>query len=377
MDDEPIILGQQLADARKAEAERLARGDGAPSPLTSNDRYDAWRGDFDLYNPVPLPLDDRLRSLCHKFASLDDVSRAATRQSLSMDDFYTLWAFSRRAAVFGLRRRDVDWLIDGLTASAMIEIARIDWRDAPGPPGLIWAMFDLIGVDAVPSFMAAAALAAPEIAELLSSFPDRPPAHKALKAWGYELVHSAGGPGLLRRSTSSYAPTMPIAEVAIQIAGHLRNDQYSADVDLATKLPDIWLSKIDDRALATALKSVVAGASIHGRLRPTARADHQSLGIMAFLVETSTSSAAETLHRIARLKQQKKHDFVLVAASHGRLFCVLIARNFMHGGPSFETSDSMQRFVPGLEQILQECPASSVLPPLDQLFGRVRRFFGR
>src|SRR6185312_3596216 len=184
MNDEPIILGQQLAAARKVEAERLARGDSVPSPLTSNDRYDARRGDLDLYDPVPLPLDDRLRALCHEYASRDDVNRSATRRSLSMDDFYTLLTFSRRAAVLGLRRRDPDWLFDGLTACAMIEIARIDWRDAPGPAGLIWAMFDLIGVDAVPSFMAAAALAAPEIAELLTSFPNRRPAHRALKDWG-------------------------------------------------------------------------------------------------------------------------------------------------------------------------------------------------
>ncbi len=359
MTDEPIILGQQLADARKVEAGRIARGESAPSPLTSNDRYDAWRGDLDLYDPVPLPLDDRLRALCHEFASRDDVKRSATRRSLSMDDFYTLLTFSRRAAVLGLRRRDPNWLVDGLTACAMIEIARIDWRDASGPAGLIWAIFDLIGVDAVASFMAAAALAEPEIAELLSSFRNRPPAHRALKAWCYELVDSSGGPGLLPRSGSLYNPTVPLERVALQIAELLREDQYSADVELATALPNIWLSRIDDRALAAALNSVVAGATVHGKLRPTAQANHEYVGIMAFLVETRTSSAAEALIRIARLKQREKNDFVLVAAWHRRLFCVLIGRNFMHGGQPFETSDSMKRFVPGMERTLQEFPTGS------------------
>jgi hypothetical protein len=73
-----------------------------------------------------------------------------------MDDFYTLRIFANRCAVLGWRSRDTDILADGLTAIAMIEIARIDWRDAIGPSFIIFAVFHQLGVDPIDFFINAA-----------------------------------------------------------------------------------------------------------------------------------------------------------------------------------------------------------------------------
>ncbi len=377
MADEPFILGQQFAAARSAEAARIARADSGVSPLGAEDRYDQWRGDLDLYDPVRLPLDDRIRLLCREFASVGEKARSAIRRSLTLNDFYTLLTFAQRSAVFALRTRDPRWLVDGLTAIAIVEIARIDYRDAPGPAGLIYAIFHRIGVAAYPAFEQAAALAEPDIAELLQSFRDRPPNHRTLKACCFEAVDSPGGPGLIQRSGCLYKPTMRLDKLILQIAEVLRNDQYSPSVEIGTTLPDVWLSKIDDRALASALSSVVAGATAHGTLRPEVSPEHLNLGIIAFAVETANEAAAATLLRIARLKQTQNNDFKMLAAQDRRLFCLLIARNWMVGGEDFETAESIMRFQPGLEKLLQDCPAADATRLPSAKYARFRGLLGR
>src|SRR5262245_8749987 len=91
--------------------------------------YDFWRGEINLINPAPIALDSQLRELCQSFANSDAQSRAQMRASISMEEFYTLLTFSKRAAVFGIRERNAAWLVDRLTSLSMIELDRVDFRD--------------------------------------------------------------------------------------------------------------------------------------------------------------------------------------------------------------------------------------------------------
>src|SRR5215831_10908561 len=103
-----------MAQAQRAEQARLSKPNAGPSPLPANLHYDSSRGDLDLSDPPEHPLDDELSALGQRFAASDVAGRSRLRDSASMDDFYTLLSFSRRAAVFAMRDRKTQHVIDGL-----------------------------------------------------------------------------------------------------------------------------------------------------------------------------------------------------------------------------------------------------------------------
>jgi hypothetical protein len=259
----------------------------------------------------------------------------------------------------------------------MIEIKRVDFRDLWAALGLLYAMFYQIGADPDQPFSEAAALAEPDVSESLLSFPGRPADHRTLQASCYAIVSSPGGPGLIRRGIHRYQPTVPLDALILGVARLLRADEYRPGVETGTKLPEFWLSGVDDRALATALASVVAGATAHGELNPEACSDHSAQMLVVFLVEAASESAAATLFRLANLKRAVRNDFSMFAAQDRRLFCLLIARSVVAGHRPFETQESILRFRPGIEKLLRECPHGRELSPFQNAQARLRRFAGR
>jgi len=117
--DKFIVLGAQLARASQVEELRKTRGDFGISPMPGW-HYDMWRGETNLVRPVLLPLDSQLVNICNNFSNSDKSERKIIRNSINMDELYTLLIFSKRSAVFAIRERNKEWLIRGLTAVAMI-----------------------------------------------------------------------------------------------------------------------------------------------------------------------------------------------------------------------------------------------------------------
>ncbi len=380
MDDEPIILGQQRAAADKAEAARIAAGNLHPSPLSESDRYYDWRGDGELISPTVLPVDVKISALCRAFASIGSVERTETRRSLSQEDLYTLWTFSQRCAAFALRTRDSQWIVDGLAAVAMIDIARIDWRDAIGPPGLLVAVARKIGIATDTILRSTSALAEKEISEILSSYIGARGRTVTVEQSLFSIVSTPDGPGLIARRTCPYHPTVRLDQAILEIAELLRCDKYSASAMIETDLPAWWLSKVDDVALTTALNQITVGASVHATLRPGECDDYRSQGIIVFLVETGHAEIASSLLGIANEKRLRPNNFFMIAARHGRLFCLLIARSFIAGIPSIETTESLSRFQGGLQHVLEDCEHRSSPHrawTIARLQSALRRLMGR
>jgi hypothetical protein len=148
-------------------------------------------------DPRPAPLDDELRRLCATFRARP----AGIRNALTTDDFYTLLAFARRAAVFAIRERDAAWIEDGLTAVAMIDDERIE-RDALAPElGLLHHAAERIG--AGDRFAEAAARATRSAARLF-----RAPVYA-----GWEEIAT----GFVRRDANDYHPRQDLLRIALAI----------------------------------------------------------------------------------------------------------------------------------------------------------------
>jgi hypothetical protein len=345
------VLGEQLAKAEEAEQQRKSSGNTGKSPMPVGD-YDFWRGETYLINPAPSALDSKLRELCRNFAKGGAVSRAKTRASISMDEFYTLLTFSKRAAVFGIRERNAAWLVDGLTALSMIELDRVDFRDALVSVSLLHHSALRIGQNANQLLSDAAALSESKVSELIKDFIKRPAEDKVLRAkWGYDEVETRDGIGFIGWEFNVYNPTYDLKKIALDLAEYITADKYQPDsVSIATDLPDYWLKTEDSSSLGKSLLAVRGGATISGKLRQNEHPDHESQMFNVILVEVSDESVAKTL---LELSKKKKHpDYCMLGLAEGKLFCLVVARSYDRGKKAFETSDSLARFSKGFTGIL-------------------------
>jgi hypothetical protein len=349
---EVYVLGGHLAAVHSAEQRRLQSGEIPKSPMPAG-TYDFWRGEQSLIDPVKNSLDSALRELCRSFAETDEESRTRMRESISMDEFYTLCQFSKRAAVFAIREHDVDWMVNGLTAIAMIEQERTDFRDVLWALAVLYHSAKRNGVDPDALLRNAAAMSEPSISELIGGFIRRPLADKDLQVtWGYDEVTTSHGIGLIGRSINRYGPNCDLKKVALEIAEYVTTDKYQpASVEIATELPAIWLASKDNRALDKILKAASGTASINAQLRPNEHPSYESQILLVFVVETENDEAARSL--LEMCVNKKPSDYCMAGVSEGRLFCLIVARSFVEGIESFETSESLARFPRAISPILR------------------------
>jgi len=170
-------------------------------------------GDLDLSDPPKHPLDDELSALCHRFALSDPAGRSRLRDSTSMLDFSTLLSFSRRSAVFAMRDHKTEHVVDGLSAIAMVEKSRIDFRDAIGALSLLHHAARAIGANVDDLFGMASLLAEPKMSELIQRFLKLSEDQRDIpESWGYTVVETKAGPGFVHWGFKTYHGVVPSAE---------------------------------------------------------------------------------------------------------------------------------------------------------------------
>ena len=350
-DAEPVVLGQQLADAREAEKQWRESG-GGNSPLPDTE-YDFWRGDLSLVRPTPSRLDGDIRSICRQYALSNADERSEIRHSISMDQFYTLINFAKRSAVFGLREAKDDLVSDGLTAIAMIEQERVDVRDILWCLGLLYHAGNKAGGNADEMFRSAAALAEPEVAGFFVNFTEQTPEYRNLRAsWGYDEVQTDDGVGFIGWGFDDYNPSIDLKSTIIDIAELVASDSYQpSQIEVATELPDVWLGGQDNATSKRVFSAIRAGAFVSASLHPDKHAEHDSQQFTVFLVETAYESDAQSLLKLAESNKSSNH--CKTALANSRLFCLVVARSFVDGVDAYETSESLTRFSDGLAAILE------------------------
>jgi len=346
-----IVLGQGLADAQEAEHRHQQSHANGTSPMPA-DQYESWRGDFDLFDLEPLPLDAEIRKVCHAFREASTEQQRAMRDAMSIDDFYTLLYFGKRGSVQAIRSEDVSIAVDGLTAIAMIDAERIDSRDKTMSLGLLDYALQRLGVNANESIEQASRLAVPEIAEILLYQTKRPANQRRLSSWCYEERQSSRGIGFVDRGIDPYAPLSDLFPIAADIAKVMNGDTYRAEVQLASSMPPVWLKGHDDRAVSDALASVTGGVTIRGELisENKEKNPHRFAQTMiVFLIETGGEEYANKLLAISKLPA--KMCFRLGTAS-GKIFALMVAGSGQQAIEDFESEESLLRFEAPLQRAL-------------------------
>ena len=351
--NEPYVLGQQYADALTQEQARLKTGNFSSSPLPAG-QYESRTGEFELLNPDPSELDGLIRESCKLFSKLPTTERVKFSAAISMGEFYKLITFARRVAVFALRTKDSALLQDGLTALAMIEVKRNDFRDVLWVLALLHHTATRLGLDADSLIRNAARLSEPEMLKLMDDFASGSARNKSLKdSWGYLEVETKFGLGFARWGFRSYAPRTDLLSTAIKIASIIDADSYRTDsIELATELPDVWLKTPESSSLKQSLTKVRGGATITARLLGNQHGEASSQQFTVFIVEMDSPESANVLLKLSQTKKPK--DFSMLGVACGPVFCLVIARSFVQGVAAFEKGESLSRFRQTIQQAISE-----------------------
>ena len=348
-----VVLGQQLAEARKVEQERLARGDSPPSPFSVDMKYDEWAGHYNLTATSRIPLDDKIADVCRRFAASSSDEQRRLRHAVSMDELYTLMNFAKRAAVLGMRYRDHAAFVDGFTAVAWIDPNRVDPRDIGLTHSVLQGCAAKVGENTVALFRTAATSADPAVAADLLRQAARAANGTIGGIAGHVIVDVDGVPTLFGSYYQNYRATYPLHRICLELAGLIDADQYQAEITLHAMLPRIWLAKVDDAALDRALQSVSATADVSGKLPPRADERFSSQLLLVFLAEMIDEGSSRTLLDLARRKLAIKPDTAMFALVAGRLFCLMVGRSVVQGVEPIENSRTIRRFEPPMEKILR------------------------
>lgn len=323
-----IVIGSELASASAAESRRLARNDLGPSPMPPGTYSSAEAG---LNAVVESPLDDALRKVVRQYAASAGAVRSAMRDATSMDEGYTLLTFASREVVFAMRGKDAVHVDDALSALAMLDLERIDWRDGVRVIDLVHhaaARFD----GKARRLERAASLASSRVADLLRERAERPA--PALE----ECLYTEIPTGLIDRGIEAYAPARDLVPPLLAIAELFRKEETDVRVSIAQDLPAYWVG--DDQSL-------VASASGTATIN-TGFSEEQSL--IVFLSEVADAENANAIVKAAR--SAPRRNWALVALARENLVCLVVARAFVAGVPNAETDETLSRFEKPIAAIL-------------------------
>lgn len=351
-----VVLGTELEKAAEAEARRKASGDTGVSPMPAFEREDNPK-EFGLVRPKPDAYDAALAELCKRYAKSDAPTRATMRRAIDMEDLGALLNFGMREAVFGIRERSVERVVDGLTAVAMVEKERQDFRDVLMTLSLLHYCALRIGANPDKLFRDAAALAEPGTAEFILHAIERPPTQKTLhEAWGFEEVETEAGAGFIQWNLGKYEPTYDLKKLVIETADLFAADRYeyvhpTIASDFSTQR--YWLGPDDKAALERVMLSGRAGASVDATFgeKPNTMWALQEHSISADFAEMSSESAALELLDI--MNRKKPPDYSVLALREGRLVCFVMAGSSQVDVKSVETDKSIKRFIAPLSEIMR------------------------
>ncbi len=356
-DEETVVIGREYAAALSAaQRHHETLEDGRPSPLEGVG-YDFWAGHHDLIRLVAAPADKTVRSLITLYRHTENEGRAGIRSALKMDDFYTLLTFARRNAVRALRANDPGLAADAVTAAALIDSERVDWRDILWALGLTTYVLRGLTTDADAVIGRAQGMAEPNVGEMLSRFIAVSDEDADLAAWGYMQVETAAGVGFVERGIADYAPTVDLIDIALEIAEVIDGDKYRvSSISAADELAPVWLPGASQDEADLAVDACRGCVNVSARLEPDAHSDVDAQQFNVFLIEASNEADAGQLQDWAA-PTDGSHQAVSV--QHGPLLCLVIARSFVQDVEPFETADSLSRFFEPFDAIVATAVASA------------------
>jgi hypothetical protein len=266
-----------------------------------------------------------------------------------MGDFYTLITYARRMTVMSLRQNDSFPAISGLTALAMIDRERLDWRDLSWAAGLLSFTLVTLGEDTRDKFSEAATLAEAGTAETLRRFENSPASD--LRPWRFRAVETTDGLGLVSDEGQPYEPTVDLLRLS-EAWGKFVEDDGVWSVDeptVGSRLPKVWLRQGGDE-LDVVLGALRGCVSVRGYLVGDSNSLQSEQMLLTFIAEATLPQGAETIAEASG--PGASESFVGFGLANGPVCAVVVSRSIAVGVDGLETSQSIERFRSVLQGVL-------------------------
>jgi hypothetical protein len=315
-----------------------ARGRSPLSGITYGQR------DLDLARFVDCAADGAVAQAVTRFIAADGPEQYAIRDSLSDGDMYTMRAFSRRRAVAALRSKSVDLATQGLLAIALIDYARIDFRDMS--VDLPHYALHKVGGDAEKVLMRGAAISEPGTARLFALASDRAWEPRSLAQCLELVVRSRYGLGLMETWSHRFDLTSALPVRAIEMADLIDSTTHyqTTSIVAGLELPTIWLegseSPARTKAAAHTVQACVSLNADFGGLR------FSGPRLLIFIAEGIDNQHSAELARMACAATRSGQ--LQAAAAHGKRVLIVNAGSSRFGGTTPETTESFDALMTSL-----------------------------
>jgi hypothetical protein len=312
-----VVIGTELAAARASERQHQSERP-PPSPLFGF-AYDGTRGESDLLHLREVPGDVVIDDLVRRFASSTRADRELLRSSLTMDDFYTLLCYARRAAVRTLASAQQDAARRAVTALAMVDPTRIDYRDLLEPAELLSYALYRTSERGTTTFEEAATLADGLTAQLLIYRSLNPVFD--LRPVGYREFVIGGSVGLIEDEGFRYEPATDLVVLTEGLADGLRVEPWTFGRPIIGTDPSrFWYWQQAAAPAKTAIGKVEACVSLRGYVN----GEEQHLqAIYVFVVQAEDAAAASNISSLTSPGLGTR--FAAVGVASGALCAVAVA----------------------------------------------------
>lgn len=343
-----VVIGQQMADARRAEELHRAKQGELASPLATV-RYSDPPHMRDRYRFVSEPADRAIQAFVEDYAEREGAEIARARDALTMDDLYLLLRFARRCVEASLQDVREPTLLHGLSALSAVDQQRVDFRDVIVAGELIaWAM-NREGGAYVPMFERGAARSEPSTAATLRRIAERAPAELSSGMW--RVVATPHGPALVDTSFERWEPTVDLATVAFEIADVIEADVYrNTTLSVGNSLPEVWLGpRSKDPAVEHARRQTPAVLSLSATVDPSVCTTSESQMFVVWVAEARSDHDAALL--AAAPEPSNWYDAFGIASAN--VACIVVGRSTVVGVASHERDGSVRRFAGPMSHALE------------------------
>lgn len=341
-----VELGTEMAQASAAQR-RHEETHGAPNSPLAALRYSSIENR--LWRWVDSSIDSRIATIVTDFAELGEVERNSVRDSLSMDDFYTLLTFARRRALAVLRGSGARQIELAFVSMAMIDLERIDWRDLLMADSLVCYAGERIGAPVADLVSRTIQLAQPKTAQALMR--QRTTEIDLAQSCGYREVRTSEGVALFDTGYEHFSPQADLERIAFDSAIALENNGYEIEnISLASDLPLTWLGVRDGSAIARMAGSLSGCVSIHGA--PRADPPPMSSGQMLLVFLGEAASEKDACEIAAAAENASSPQRTELGLASRRICAVIIQSSWMADTPPMEDAHSLERLRGVFERLL-------------------------
>ena len=347
------ILGQEMADATETEKKRIEAGNLLPSPLPDFD-YSKWADEQRLIDPVENELDLKILQLCTAFKTYDADKRKEARNSLSQDNIYSLLEFTKRATIFGIRKKDQSYINNGFISIAMIDAERCDYRDILVTLSFLNYGLQKLNLEQSSIVQEATKLSDGKTKKLTEEFFKRSEKERRLEEMaGYTAIETSKGISFIETNYEKYNPKHNLAKILFDISDYVYSDKYlKGQIAIGQDIPLIWLSAENDTKIEKALTGTTGTATLSTELRKDFSPQSDMQMLIIYLSELNDGKSQQIL--LEQLSKTSPTTFKRISFVQDNIICVIVQRATMVDLEDFESQESLKRFEKPIRGLIQK-----------------------